>query len=438
MSSIPVRDGLQGAAPAVRPLTALGVTLAVQALASVALTALSVLAPVVAADLSLPARNVGWLVSLAYLTAMVSGLYGGWLSLQHGPVRVSQWAAAAFAASLALFAAGGVPWLLAGAVVVGVGYGLPNPSSAEILSRHAPAQRRGLFFSIKQTGVPLGVALAGAAFPWLTALAGWRVALLATALPTLAIALAIGASRRALEGGTRAAPIARDQPALADMLRQRLLAPIRDVLAFAPTRRLALTSLVYALVQVCFLTFLVSLLTLEHGYPLAVSAAVLSASQAVAVVCRVGWGHVSDRWVDPTRLLGLLGLTMAAGVALLGLAPAPASWAWLFGCALMCAATAVAWNGVYFADLARHVPAARMAQVTGATQVMTFCGGMVGPAIFAGAVGIAGSYATVFVALSIAPALTGVALLRAADAAQRELPARGACADPVTTKRRSD
>jgi len=413
------------AAPAPRPFTALAVTLAVQALASFALTAPSVLAPVVASDLGLPARNVGWLVSIAYLAAMMSGLYGGWLSQRHGPVRLSQWALYAGAAAFALFAAGRPLWLLAAAFVVGVGYGLPNPSAAEILSRHAPANRRGLFFSVKQTGVPLGVALAGATIPWLTSLSGWRTAALALALPMAAIGMALGASRRGLDGAVRAAPAAREKPALADMVRQRLVAPVRDVLAFEPTRRLALTSLVYALTQVCFLTFLVSLLTLEHGHPLAVSAGLLSASQAVAVVCRVGWGHVSDRWVDPTRLLGVLGIAMAAGVALLGLAPRPAPWPWLIASALICAATAVAWNGVYFADLARHVPAARIAQITGGTQVMTFFGGMSGAAVFAGAVGVAGSYGAVFAALAIAPALTGLVLLRAAGRGRGIAPAAG-------------
>lgn len=58
--------------PATRaPLTALSATLLVQGLAALTLTVPSVLAPVVAAELGVPARSVGWLVSIAYLAAMI-------------------------------------------------------------------------------------------------------------------------------------------------------------------------------------------------------------------------------------------------------------------------------------------------------------------------------------------------------------------------------
>jgi len=296
--------------------------------------------------------------------------------------------------------------------VVGVGYGLPNPTAAEILSRHAPLGRRGLFFSIKQTGVPVGVALAGVLLPWLLALSGWRSAALWLAVPMVALGIGIGWTRRMLDAaGLRPAPAGRTAGGALATIRARLIAPLGDVLAFAPTRRLAIVSLVFALTQVSFLTFFVSLLKIEHGFTLALAAGLLATSQAVSVGARIGWGHVSDRWVDPTRLLGLLGIAMGAGIALLGLAPAETPWLLMLAVTLLCAATAVAWNGVYFADLVRHVPPDRVAQATGATQFMTFFGGMCGSALFAGLVGLAGSYSAVYAGLALLPAGTGIVLL---------------------------
>jgi MFS family permease len=415
-----------GAAAERAPFLALAVTLGVQTLAAVTLTLPSVLAPVMSADVGMPAQAVGWLVSVAYLSAMLSGLNGGGLAMRHGSVRLSQWALIGCCLGLVLLAVGHPIVLLCAAVVIGAGYGLPNPTAAEILSRHAPADRRGLFFSIKQTGVPLGVALTGLVAPLLLAAFGWRGATLVLAVPMLAAALWVGWSRRALEPaaglqGAAAERVSSGSQGLVDALRARLLLPLRDVLAYAPTRRVALTSLVYAFTQVSFLTFLVSLLKIEHGHSLSLAAGLLSTSQEVSVVARIGWGHVSDRWIDPTRLLGLLGVTMGAGVALLGLLPATTPWPWTLAVTMLCAGTAVAWNGVFYADLVRHVPPARVAQATGATQFMTFMGGMSGSAAFAVMVSAMGGYSTAFAAVAVLPAATGVALLLTARGGAEQL-----------------
>lgn len=435
-SPVPAPLPATRAAPALAPLTALTVTLSVQMIATVAMTTPSVLAPVIAGEIGVGAQHVGWLVSLAYLAAMLSGLNGGWLALRHGSVRTSQGALAASAGGMCLMAAGHPLLLLPGALLLGVGYGLTNPAAADILSRHAPPARRGLFFSIKQTGVPLGVALAGLAMPALLALMRWPSAVLVLAAVIALTALTLGPTRRRLELAHEPAPSTgqapasvRDSPASAgdaatsagdsaaprfvDTLRTRLIAPLREVMAFPPTRQLAITSLIYALIQVSFLTFLVSMLKIEHHYTLALAASLLAASQAASVVARIGWGHVADRWVDPTRLLGMLGLAMAASMLMLGLAPADTPSIAMLGITLACAATAVSWNGVYFADLVRHVAPHKVAQTTGATQFLTFLGGMSGTAIFAGLVSLTGSYSAVFAGLALLPAITGVLLLAA-------------------------
>jgi len=392
------------------------VTLLVQMLAALTLTVPSVVAPAAAPDLGVEAQHVGWLISTAYLVAMLSGLNGGWLAQRQGAVRLSQWALLACAVGLGLLGVGLPALLLVAAAAMGVGYGLTNPAAGEILGRHAPVQRRGLFFSIKQTGVPLGVASAGLCVPWLLSAFGWRGAALVLVVPVMGAAVCIEWTRRTLENDVarRARPVPAQAPGIASLLRGRLMVPVRDVLAFAPTRRLALVSLVYALTQVSFLTFFVSLLKLEHGLSLALSAGLLAASQVVSVVGRIGWGHVSDRWVDPTRLLGVLGLLMAAGVALLGLAPKTTPWPLMFAITLLCAATAVAWNGVFFADLARQVPAERIAHATGGTQFVTFIGGMTGSGLFAAMVSVTGSYSIVYAGLSLLPAGAGLVMLMAA------------------------
>src|SRR5690606_29909050 len=103
-----------------------------------------------------------------------SGLASGAWVARFGAVRVSQAAMLACAlATLAALAGSLLPLALA-ALALGTGYGIINPAASTLLARHAPVARRGLFFSIKQTGVPLGVASAGLLMPLGLHALGWR------------------------------------------------------------------------------------------------------------------------------------------------------------------------------------------------------------------------------------------------------------------------
>src|SRR5690606_18729312 len=126
-----------------------------------------------------------------YLAAMLSGLWGGQGVARIGAVRLSQLAMLACAVG-ALAAASGHPiLLLVAAAVVGAGYGMVHPASTTLLGRHSPVARRGLFASVGQAGVPGGVALAGASFPALLPLLGWRMSVLGAGAACAALALAL-------------------------------------------------------------------------------------------------------------------------------------------------------------------------------------------------------------------------------------------------------
>jgi MFS family permease len=403
-------------------MIALAVTLAVQALASFSLAVPSVLAPAVASEFDMQAQHVGWLVSIAYLTAMLTGLSCGALSRRHGPVRMSQFALLAMAVALVCCVFTQAWLLLVAGVLIGVGYGIPNPTAADILSRHSPRERRGLFFSVKQTGVPAGVAITGVLLPFLVAFIDWRSALLVMACVLLVVALLIGGARRSLDppASTQAAPAASDEPGSGFFrtLTGSVWQPLRIVFENPALRRLGLVSLVYAFTQVVYLSFLVSALKIEHQMSLAAAAALLSASQVVSVVARVGWGYVSDRWVDPGRLLGLLGLGTSASLMMLAFVPVGASPTLMLGVTIVCAATAVSWNGVFYADLVRHVAPAEVTRATGATQFLTFMGGVTGGAGFVGLLSLTGSYSAGFAVVALIPLVTALFMLRSASRAR--------------------
>ena len=75
--------------------------------------------------------------------------------------------------------------------------------------------------------------------------------------------------------------------------------------------------------------------------------------------------------------------------------------------ALVCAAfgaTAVGWNGVFLAEVAREAPAGRAGEATGGTLFFTYFGILVGPPLFALMVENGVSYAAAYV-LIVMPAL---------------------------------
>ena len=87
-------------------------------------------------------------------------------------------------ASLGLLLGGAVAMPLAalGGVMVGLGYGPMTPASTHMLARVTTPTSRPFVFSLKQTSVPFGGALAGLLLPTLQGALGWRGAAIVVAL----------------------------------------------------------------------------------------------------------------------------------------------------------------------------------------------------------------------------------------------------------------
>ena len=392
-------SGAPGTAAIIR---AVAVTLAVQALTSMAMTVPAVLAPVAAGDFGEAPTAVGQWVGFSYMVAMFAGLASGPLVGRYGPVRVLQAAVLGVALGLAVGALTQVALLLVCGVLLGTAHGLVNPASSAILAVAAPARIRSMIFSIKQTGVPVGGAVAGMLVPVMLLWTSWQYAVLALALAAAAFIVVLVPFRRAYDNDRR--------------LDQRLhlrgfAAPVAEVWADRPILELALVSAVYSAVQMSFVTYLVSYLKLELAYSLVAAGLVFSAAQIAGVLGRVVWGAVADHGVEPKTVLAVLGMIMAlCGVAaalLTAGSPLPA----VVGVCALYGATAVGWNGVFLAEVARLAPEGRVAVVTGGTQFFTFAGVLIGPPVFGAIAAATGSYSTGFVLIAALPLVASIGLL---------------------------
>ncbi|MBL8383022.1 MAG: MFS transporter, partial [Burkholderiales bacterium] len=159
----------------------LAITTAIQALVALAALAVPVLAPAAASELGFATTLVGYFVGAMYIGASTSALTSGGLILRYGSVRVSQVCLLMCAAAMALITVLPLAWMPAAAILLGAGYGPITPASSHVLVRTTPPHMMALVFSIKQTGVPVGAALAGIIVPPLTLSFGWRSASLTVA-----------------------------------------------------------------------------------------------------------------------------------------------------------------------------------------------------------------------------------------------------------------
>jgi MFS family permease len=394
-------------------LAPLAVTLAIQVAISGAGVAGAVLAPLATGDLGLAAAFVGVYVAYLYGTAaLVTATSGAWLQ-RFGPLGASQICLAFSGLSLLAIATGTLWGYALAGVFAGIGYGPTTPASSAILARVGRPEQRNLIFSIKQTGVPGGNMLAAAAMSALALAFGRQTAAAMAGAVVLLVALALTPLRRSFDA-LAVAPCTRS-------LRATLVEPMRAILARSDLRRLALVSVAYSGLQGSLSAFLIVFLIEEASLGVVAAGFVLAIAQAAGVGGRVLWGAVADRLGNPALILGLLGLAMGGfGIATAALAatlPLPALWA-LAACF---GGTAVAWNGVHLAELARLAGPARAGETIGASGFFTFGGVALLPFAFTVIVLAAGSYALAFALVSLPAILCGIWLLRAGASAAKPL-----------------
>ncbi|HTO49455.1 MAG TPA: MFS transporter [Burkholderiales bacterium] len=389
-------------------LVALAVTLGVQTLTSMAMIAPSVLAPVAARDLGIAPQSIGFFASLTYLGAMLSGLATGRFTARYGPLAVCQAAVVLAGAGLALGYLAVAAIVPLAALVIGFGYGVVNPVSSHILARRTPPRMMALVFSIKQTGVPVGGAIAGVFAPPLALALGWTAALPVLAAVCIAAAFVLLPARAMLteKRTSPAGPSGTLRGVFSGLGR-----PISLVLSSGALRELSFASLGYAAVQLVFITYFVSYLALGLGYSLVTAGLVYACAHGAGIVGRIAWGAVADRWLAPRTTLAVLGLISALCALLAAAFSADWPLAGVIAVGMLFGASAVGWNGVFLAEVARVAPAGQVTSATGGTQFFTFAGALSGPPLFAAAVWATGSYAWAFGLFALPSAAVAVRLL---------------------------
>jgi predicted MFS family arabinose efflux permease len=359
---------------------------AVQAVLTWAMMVLPAIAPKLASALGLPPALIGYQVSLLYGGAIVTSLVGGAAVRRWGACRISQASLVFGGVGCALAALPSLPLLALASLLIGMGYGLTNPPASHLLSRVAQGRYRNMIFSIKQTGVPIGGVLAGLTAPPIALAFGWQWAPLAVTAACVLLILALQPARSGWDFDRDPTVKVNANP----------LVGLRPIWTRPVLRWLSAMAFCYAFLQLCLMTFLVTLLVEELTFSLVAAGFLLSLAQVAGVLGRVLWGWTADRLGDGLKVLigiGAASLVLAAVTASMTPAWPPlliqATFA-VFGF------IAIGWNGVYLAEVARVSPPGQVSAATGGSLSVTYTGVMCGPAAFALAYGLIGSYTATF------------------------------------------
>jgi MFS family permease len=368
-------------------------TLAVQSLAAMSLLTLPVVAPAVAQSLGISTAYVGLYVAIVYAGAMGASLLAGGAVRRFGAIRLSQAGLALCSAGLLLSMIESPIAMALGAVLIGFGYGPITPASSHLLALTTPAHHMSLVFSIKQTGVPLGGMLAGAIVPGVAAVIGWKLAFAAVAAASVLTALAVQPLCKSLD---------------ADRDRQQRLSfgnglagPLKLVFSQRSLAVLAVVSFLLSITQLSLTTYLVTFLHEDLGMGLVLAGMALAVAQAAGVAGRLLWGWVSDRFLGASRMLAALAVVVAVSAVGTALLQADAPQVLVLIVLSLFGASAIGWNGVYLAEVARQAPAGKASVATGGTLAMTFRGVVVGPPLFGLIAAASGSYGLAYASLVV-------------------------------------
>jgi len=253
--------------------------------------------------------------------------------------------------------------------------------------------------------------------PPITLAYGWKAGLWACALLAAALSIALVPVQRRWDTDRTRAPFGNPLGSIVLVWRRPVL------------RWIAISSFAYSAVQLSLTGFLVTYLVAEAGLSLLAAGTILSVTHATGAAGRLAWGWIADRLRSGSAALIANGVLAIAGSLIT--AAISLGWpAWAIAAATMVFGfSAIGWNGVFIAVIARQSAPHEVGMATGGTLVFTYAGVMVGPSLFGALHDHAGlSYGGSFALLALVTA-AGVACV---VQARRSLQLKPAAAPPTS------
>ena len=269
--------------------------------------ALAILASPIIAELDLSRAELGLVGSVNTAVGAVTSPITGRLTDRVGPRHSVSVLLGASALGMAVLAwSPSVWWLVVAAAIGGIPQGWGNPATNSLIATRIEPGRRGGVTGVKQSGVTLGVFLAGITLPILEQAWGWRGASLAFAVifTVFAVAIHLTLGPDPVDHAVVGAP---DHTSAA-RARVRL-----DPFVI----RLAVYALLMGTAGGAVGRFFPLYAEEALGFSLATAGLLSALGGLLGMVARVAVGRMAEIWITPTRLLSLLAMVGVAYCLLL-------------------------------------------------------------------------------------------------------------------------
>jgi len=354
----------------------------------------SVLASTFIEEFELSRFQLGLVGSLNTAVGALTAPTTGRLTDRIGPRLSSVVAQMITAVGLAMVAMAQSVWFLViAATLLGIPQGWGNPATNALISERVAPGRRGTVTGIKQSGVTLGVFLAGLTLPALANAVGWRGAVWTYAGVFLLSALL------PLRLHPRVAPFARTN------------ADTNAVEARPYDARAVWLIALYALLMGtsggAISRFLALFAEEEAGMTKAMAGIVVALTGLGGMAARIVAGKLAESRIAPLRLLSILAVIATTVSVLLMITLSTGAWVlWLVTIPFAIGHTA--WNAVAMLAIIIGVPRAQAGRASGAVMV-GFLGGLAIGAPIAGLmIDATNSYQPVWIATLVLAGLAAV------------------------------
>jgi predicted MFS family arabinose efflux permease len=330
------------------------------------------LGPVIRTDLDLSVGALGALTTVMFLVGAAISPIAGRVADDVGGRRllIGLFVAAGIAFAAAA-AAPTYPLLFVACCIFGLSLAAGNPSTNKLLVEHLPIGQQGVITGIKQSGVQVGVFVAGALLPPAALLLGWRGALLGSiVLPVAGLVLT-----RLFVPHDRSAPYRRTVPSP----REPVVAPL-TAYAFLMGMGVAGYGAYLPLYSHEIL-----------GLSVSVAGLTVALSGLVGIGARVLWGRAAEHMIaTPVALSVIAACSVVAQGLIWGAAGGGVGLVWAG--AFLTGLSAASWNAVGMLEIVKGLDPGRAGRASGIVLLAFYGGNVISPLAFGLSVDVTGGF----------------------------------------------
>lgn len=394
-------------------------TLLVQTAISFLIACVPVLAPVIATSRDSNVDLIAFYGPITYLVAFLASFQVPRLLHSLGGYGLGLLCVGVSAIGLLFLLPQSIAFAIAVPIAAGMATGAMNPASVEVLGPRTTPGNAALVLSIKQTGVPLGVMVAGALAPVMAVYVGLQAAILYFVAASAILLVGLAPLAKWLNGEAKAPLKGPYRP----------LGPAKALLALPGMKEVALLGAVFCGMQVAFRSFFTVYLVRDLNMNLVTAGLAFSLSQVAGMIGQIGWAIVADRFLDIRQTLGTIGFLIGgAAIITAGLVDGSAS-ALIMIAAIVFGATVAGFMPVLFGEVARRAPAGQAGALTAGLNLFLIGGSIAGPLIF-GAIAYRFGYSGAFFSTGLGTCLAVAAVFVDRRRADAPAPVTGQHATP--------